>query len=90
MTALTAEQSHQLLEAIRRNRVYWPVLLAVAPVCAAEKSWLYDGAIRFDRGSLRVVESLEQTKAGLRFKAPKSEKARAITLPALPATSCAA
>jgi integrase len=30
----------------------------------------------------RVVESLEQTKAALRFKAPKTEKARAITLPA--------
>jgi integrase len=29
-----------------------------------------------------VVESLEQTKQGLRFKAPKSEKARAISLPA--------
>ena len=35
-----------------------------------------------ERGILRVVESLEQTKAGLRFKAPKSEKARAVTLPA--------
>jgi integrase len=40
------------------------------------------GNVDLDRGSLRVVESLEQTKAGLRFKAPKSEKARAVTLPA--------
>ena len=32
---------------------------------------------------MRVVESLEQTKGGtLRFKAPKTEKTRAITLPA--------
>jgi hypothetical protein len=27
------------------------------------------------------MESLEQTKGGLRFKAPKSDRARAITLP---------
>src|SRR5580658_3465955 len=38
-----------------------------------------------DRGIIRVVESLEQTKAGLRFKPPKSGKARAITLPAFAA-----
>ena len=30
---------------------------------------------------MRVVESLEQTKARLRVKAPKSEKARAVSLP---------
>ena len=34
------------------------------------------------RQTLRVVESIEQTKTGLRFKAPKTEKARAVTLPA--------
>jgi len=34
-----------------------------------------------DHCSIRVVESLEQTKAGLRFKRPKTEKARVITLP---------
>ena len=38
--------------------------------------------VDLDRGSLRVVESLEQTNIGLRAKAPKGEKARAITLPA--------
>jgi integrase len=32
-------------------------------------------------GIVRVVESLEQTKWGLRFKPPKSGKARAVTLP---------
>ena len=34
------------------------------------------------RGSLRVMESLELTKTGIRFKAPKTDKARAVTLPA--------
>jgi integrase len=38
--------------------------------------------IDLDRGVVRVVESLEQTKGGtLRFKAPKTDKTRAITLP---------
>jgi integrase len=37
--------------------------------------------IDLDRGVARIVESVEQTKASLRFKAPKTEKARAVTLP---------
>jgi len=32
-------------------------------------------------GAIRVVESLEQTKAGLRFKSTKSEKGRGVALP---------
>ncbi len=31
--------------------------------------------------TVRVVESLEQTKKGIRFKAPKTERTRAIILP---------
>ena len=38
--------------------------------------------VDLERGSLRVMESLEQTKAGIRFKAPKTDKTRAITIPA--------
>jgi integrase len=83
MTVLTAEQSQQILGAIRRNRVYWPVLIALATgMRRGEILALRWGNVDLDRGSLRVVESLEQTKAGLRFKAPKNEKTRAITLPA--------
>jgi integrase len=32
--------------------------------------------VDLDRGIIRVVESLEQTKAGLRFKPPKNGKTR--------------
>jgi integrase len=38
--------------------------------------------VDLDRGTLRVVESLEETKDEIRFKAPKTDRARAITLPA--------
>jgi integrase len=38
--------------------------------------------VDLDRGSLRVMESLEQTKTGIRFKAPKTDRTRTITLPA--------
>jgi len=38
--------------------------------------------VDLDRGALQVVETIEETKAGLRFKPPKSGKTRGITLPA--------
>jgi integrase len=82
MTTLTAEQSTRLLEALKHTRLYWPVLLALTTgMRRGEILALRWRNVDFDHGALRVVESLEQTKAGLRFKAPKTEKARGITLP---------
>jgi integrase len=83
MAVLTAEQSHRLLDGIRHTRVYWPVLLALATgMRRGEILALRWQNVDLERGTVRVIESLEQTKAGLRAKPPKSEKARAITLPA--------
>jgi integrase len=82
MTTLDAEQAARLLEAIKRNRVYWPVLVALSTgMRRGEILALRWKNIDLDRGVVRVVESLEQTKAALRFKLPKTEKTRAITLP---------
>jgi integrase len=82
MATLTTEQAQQLLGAIRHHRVYWPVLIAFASGCRrGEILALRWRNADLDRGSIRVVESLEQTKTGLRFKRPKSDKSRVITLP---------
>jgi hypothetical protein len=36
-----------------------------------------------DRGQLAIVESAQQTKAGIRYKTPKSGKGRMVALPAI-------
>jgi integrase len=83
MATLTAAQSERLLSATRHTRVYWPVLIGLATgMRRGEILALRWCNVDFDHSMVRVVESLEQTKAGIRVKAPKSEKARAVTLPA--------
>lgn len=82
MATLTTEQAQRLLAAIRRHRVYWPVLIALSTgMRRGEILALRWRNIDLDRGVVRVLESLEQTRAGVRSKRPKTDKARAITLP---------
>jgi integrase len=82
MITLTPEEAARLLEAIKRKRVYWPVLIALATgMRRGEILAIQWKNLDLERGVVRVVESLEQTKSALRFKAPKTEKARAIALP---------
>jgi len=82
MATLTSEQSARFLAAIRHTRAYWPSLVALSTgMRRGEILALRWKNIDLERGKVAVVESLEQTKAGLRFKAPKTEKTRAITLP---------
>jgi len=83
MTTLSPDQSARLLAAIKHTRVYWPVLLALSTgMRRGEVFALRWKNVDLERGSLRVMESLEQTKAGIRFKSPKTDKTRAVTLPA--------
>jgi integrase len=83
MITFTAEQSGLLLQAIAHTRVYGPVLLALATgMRRGEILALRWKNVDLERGALRVMESLEQIKTGIRFKAPKTDRTRAITLPA--------
>jgi integrase len=83
MVTLSPEQSVRLLEAIKHTRFYWPVLLALSTgMRRGETLALRWKNVDLERGTLRVLESLEQTKSGIRFKAPKTDRARVVTLPA--------
>jgi len=83
MTTLNTEQAARLLDGIRRYRVFWPALMALATGARrGEVLALRWRNVDLERGTVRIVESLEQTKAGMRFKAPKTDRARVVTLPA--------
>jgi integrase len=87
MKTLDAEQSRTLLNRLRLTRLYWPTMLALTGgFRRGETLALRWKHIDFERGVVRVVESLEQTKAGLRFKPTKTDKGRAVALPAFAAT----
>jgi integrase len=82
MVTLTAEQSTVLIEAARGSPLYAPVLIALATgVRRGEALALRWRNVDLDRGAIRIVESLEQTAAGLRFKTPKNDRGRTVTLP---------
>jgi integrase len=82
MKTLTTDESAKLLNAIKHTRTYWPVLIALSTgMRRGEVLALRWKNVDLDGGVLRVVESLEQTKTGIRFKSPKTDRARAVTLP---------
>jgi hypothetical protein len=74
-------QTVELIEVVRGTPMLIPTLLAV--LCGLRRGEIC--ALRWRNvdlaaGQLSVVGSLEQTKAGLRFKLPKSGKARTVEL----------
>jgi integrase len=82
MATLTVEQAQRLLDAIRPTPLYWPVLIALATgMRRGEVLALRWRNVNLDLGIVRVAESLMQVKSTMRTKAPKSGKARTITLP---------
>jgi integrase len=82
MATLSGEQAASLLEHTRNSELYWPVLIALATgMRRGEVLALRWRNLNIDQGVLRVVESLEQTSRGLRFKPPKNNRSRVITLP---------
>jgi len=76
-------QTVEVIEAVRETPMLMPAVLAVlcglrrGEICALR--WR---SVDLKAASISVVESLEQTKAGLRFKSPKSGKGRTVALSA--------
>ena len=84
MLTYDAVQTAELLEAMRPTRMFILVLLAV--MCGLRRGEIL--ALRWrnvefgdNRRQISIVESAEQTKEGVRYKEPKSGKARTVSLP---------
>jgi integrase len=81
MATYDLPQTVALIDAFQGTRMFIPVLLAV--LCGlrrGEIAALRWGNVNLDSGQLAVVESAEQTKAGVRYKSPKSGKGRTVAL----------
>jgi integrase len=75
-------ETAQILEAVRGKAIFMPALLAV--MCGLRRGEIC--ALRWrnvdlEGAQLSVIESVEQTSSGLRFKSPKSGKGRKVALP---------
>jgi integrase len=81
---LNADQIAAVLDALKGHSIYPIAALAIATgMRRGELLALRWKNVNFDASEVRVEHSLEQTKAGLRFKAPKTKHGRrTISLPA--------
>jgi integrase len=85
-TLTTYDMTHtvKLLEELRESRLRLPVLLGV--MCGLRRGEIVAlrwGHIDLAAGKMMVVESAEQTAAGVRYKPPKSGRGRAVALSAM-------
>lgn len=76
-------QTVELIEAMRGTRMLMPTLLAV--LCGLRRGEI--AALRWrnvdlTKGEVAIVESAEQTKAGIRYKPPKNDRSRTVALSA--------
>ncbi|NSX90630.1 tyrosine-type recombinase/integrase [Agrobacterium tumefaciens] len=85
MLAYDTGQTAALIAAFRNTRMFIPMMLAV--MCGLRRGEI--AALRWDdaeigdnRRQLSIRQSAEQTKDGVRYKAPKSGKARTVALSA--------
>jgi integrase len=84
LTTYDMEQTAELLDALRATRMHIPVLLAI--LCGLRRGeiaalrWRDVDLFRNMGAQLAVVSSAEQTKAGVRYKEPKSGRSRTVAL----------
>jgi len=85
MRALDEDMSAWLLEAAEGNKLYVPILTAITTgMRRGEILALRWRDVDFINGFIRVQRSIEQTRAGVRFKEPKKKKSRRpISMPGL-------
>jgi len=84
MNVLDTDATAALIEAARPYRIFVPILLGV--LCGlrrGEIAALRWKSVDLETGQLRVVASIEQTKAGCREKETKSGRDRVVALPAM-------
>jgi Phage integrase, N-terminal SAM-like domain len=83
MRTYDLEQTAELIEAARGRRIFIPTLLAVlGGLRRGEIAALRWRDVDLANAQLAVVRSAEQTKAGVRYKEPKSGRGRSIALSA--------
>jgi integrase len=81
MQTYDLEQTAELIEAARDKRVFIPALLAVlGGLRRGEIAALRWRQVDLSGAQLAVVQSAEQTRDGVRYKGPKSGRARTIAL----------
>lgn len=81
MQVYDLDQTAKLIETARGSRVFIPVLLGVlGGLRRGEIAALRWRHIDLAAGQLAVVQSAEQTKAGVRYKEPKTGRGRTIAL----------
>jgi integrase len=81
MQTYNLAQTAELIETARGERIFVPTMLAV--LCGlrrGEIAALRWGNVDLVSGQLAVVQSAEQTRAGVRYKEPKSGRARTVAL----------
>jgi integrase len=82
MKTLDVDQATAMIELARGEPIFIPMLLGVlcglrrGEICAVR--WRN---IKLDTGQLSVVASIEESKGGMREKAPKNGKGRSVALP---------
>jgi integrase len=84
MAVLDTDATAKLIEAARGTPLFVPILLgALCGLRRGEIVALEWRSVDLAAGSLSVVASMEQTKAGVRLKAPKSGRGRNVALTSL-------